>query len=264
MSDRCVEMDEPYHPPQLRLIPGARGELEINVALQRRFLDVGPDELLELTAFVEGRIHVAHVSSEADHVRLLRDAERIRGFNGSYQLVNGPIDPDLGARYEPGIWHRAWNGRAGDAHIQALRGVFLDVDPVRPKGISSTDEQLHEAHEVASAVRAWFVADVFGDDAPIGFGCSGNGYFLVIAIEATEPTTDTTRRISGLLALLQKRFGLEHRVKIDASVANPARLMPCGGTWKRKGRHTDERPHRMTSFSCRGVVRRVPLEALCD
>jgi hypothetical protein len=247
--------------PTLRLLPGSRGELEINVALQRRFLGVASDEFLELTAFAEGRIHVAHASSEAEHIQLLRAAERLRGFNGAYQLANGPLDPDLAARYEPNAWHKAWNGRATDRDIRSLRAVFLDVDPVRPKGISSTDEQLREASHVSQAVESWF-AEVLGDSAPIGHGCSGNGYFSLIALEPCAPSPETTRRISGLLALLQKRFGTE-RVKIDASVANPARLMPCGGTWKRKGRNTDERPHRMTSFACRATVRRVPLEALC-
>ena len=250
-----------YRHPALRLIHGARDELELSTALVRRFLGIGDTEFIELTAFIEGRILVAQCSSETDHVRLLREAEKLRGFNGSYQLVNGPTDPALAARYEPAKWNRAWNGRATDRDVQQLRAVFLDCDPVRPKGVSSTDQQLEQAREIAHAVTAW-LAEVLGDDAPIGGGCSGNGFFSLVAIEPIAPSAETTKRIAGLLGLLQKKFGTE-RVKIDTSVSNPARLMPAPGTWKRKGTNTPQRPHRMTSFTCRGTVRRVPLEALC-
>jgi hypothetical protein len=247
--------------PHLRLVPGERGELSVSTTLSRGFLSVGADEPIELTAFCEGQIKVAHALNEADHVRLLREAEQLRGFNGAYQLVNGPIDPTLLARYESGRWHKAWNGRATDRDIRQLRALFLDVDPVRVKGISSTDAQLREAWEVSNTIERWF-AEELGDDLPIGHGCSGNGYFTLVALEPIAPSPETTRRISELLGLINGRFGTE-RVKIDTSVSNPARLMPAPGTWKRKGVNTPDRPHRLTSFSCRGTVRRVPLEALC-
>jgi hypothetical protein len=259
MSDRCPEITEPYRP--LKLIQGARGELEMSTALVRRFLGIEPNELVELTAFADGRIQVAQCSSEAEQIQLLRAADRIRGFRGAYLLVNGPIDPALAARYEQGKWCRADNGRASDRDVRSLRAVFLDIDPTRPKGISSTDDQLRAAWDVSEAVKAWFT-EVLGDAAPIGHGCSGNGHYVLIAIEPTAPSAETTKRIARLLDLLQRKFGSD-LVKIDRAVANPARLMPAPGTWKRKGVDLPERPHRMTSFSCRGRVRRVRLEELC-
>lgn len=247
--------------PHLRLVAGERNELETGTVVVRRFLGVGADEPIELTAFVEGRIHVAHARSQAEHLQLLREGDRLRGCNGLYQLVNGPMDRALLARYEPGRWHRAWNGRATDRDIGTLRAIFLDCDPIRPKGISSTDEQLRQAWTVADAIERWF-ADLLGDSLAIGHGCSGNGYFTLIAIEPVSPSPETTQRISKLLGLLNKKFGTS-TVKIDTSVSNPARLMPAPDTWKCKGTSTDERPHRMTSFSCRSTVRRIPLEVLC-
>lgn len=248
--------------PRLRVVESFdRGELEMNTALVRRFLGVVADEPIELTAFVGGRIHVAHATTAADHVRLLRQAQQMRDFTAAYQLVNGPVDPNLTYRYAPLRWHRAMNGRATDRDIQALRAVFLDVDVMRPKGISSTNEELNAACEVSRAVEAWF-ADTLGSEAPIGHGCSGNGFYTLLAIEPVAPTAETTRRISGLLGLLQKKFGT-NRVKIDTSVANPARLMPAPGTMKCKGIDAPERAHRETTFMCAADVQRVPLEALC-
>jgi hypothetical protein len=197
--------------------------------------------------------------TRADHVRLLRDAEQRRGFNGAYQLVNGPIVPEVFARYEPNKIHRAWNGRVSDPQIQRVRAIFLDCDPVRIKGISATDEEKTLALEVAHDVGA-FLAAAVGKEA-IGLGDSGNGAFLLIALEPVPPTPETTTRISKLLGLLHRKFGTS-RVKIDCSVSNPARLMPAAGTLKAKGWSTPERPHRMTSFACCKNVVRVPLETI--
>jgi hypothetical protein len=245
----------------LVLLPGQRNELELNTALVRRFQGIGDNEFLELTVFVENHPWVCHVQTIDEHIRALKEAERLRGYCGSYQLVNGPLDTDLSARYEPHEWHRAWNGRAADDHIGSRRALYFDVDPVRPKGISSTNAQLHEALEVSLALEEWLTS-VVGDPCAIGHGCSGNGYFTLVAIQPMGNTPDVTARIVRLIKLTAKKFNTE-TVKLDASVFNAARLMPCPGTWKRKGRAMPERPHRMTTFICRGRVARIPLEALC-
>jgi hypothetical protein len=235
--------------------------LRAATASVRRFLGIPEAEAIELTAFVQGRIMVAHARTPVEHERLLAEADRIPGFNGAYMLVNGPMDPALLARYDVGRWHRAWNGRATDRDIATRRAVFLDVDPVRPKGISATDEHKAAAGAVAAALRDFFAAEL-GDADPIGAGDSGNGFFTLLALEPAEATTDQGVRISKLIAQLNKKFSTP-LVKIDASVFNAARLMPCPGTWKRKGTNTPERPHRMTSFTCSENVRRVPLEVFC-
>jgi hypothetical protein len=264
--------------PHLRVIPGGLGPIQINTALVRRFLGVAADEPIELTALAGKRVHVAHARNAAEHARLLRDSESIRGLTGIFMLVNGPMDPTLLHRYEPGGWHVANNGRATDRDIRGLRSFFIDVDVQRPKGISATDEELAMAGEVADRVEDFLAAalarvtpggglrcpdGVLRDYRPIGRGNSGNGVFLLVALEPCEPTTETTQQISGLLKLLNTRFGTE-QVKIDASVSNPARLMPAPGTMKRKGTDTLERPHRRTMFSCCGNVVRVPIKELCE
>lgn len=245
----------------LQLREGERGEVELNTALVRRFLGIQPDEFMELTALVRGKVRVAQCSSEADHVRLLQEAEQINGFNGSYMLVNGPIDPTLGARYEPNRWDHGWNGRVSDKDVQQLRAIFIDCDAIRPKGISSTPEQFQQAWDVSRRVQE-FIAERLGDDSSIAHGASGNGFFILIAIVPAPPTQETTHRISKLLNLLNNKFKTD-AIKIDTAVANPARLMAAPGTWKRKGRDLPDRPHRMATIICRPTVSRVPLEALC-
>jgi hypothetical protein len=225
----------------------------------RRFLGMSPDEPTELTFFYQGRIAIAHAMNAKDHVRLLREGERRDGFNGAYCLVNGPLVPEILARYEPNKIHRAWNGRVADEHIQQRRAAFIDVDPKRIKGISATDDEKNAALEVAHAVGA-LLTERCGRDA-IGFGDSGNGAFLLVALEPFPPSEETTKRMTRLLTALNRKFGTA-RVEIDCSTFNAARLMPAAGTMKCKGWSTAERPHRMTSFSCTKTVARVPLEAI--
>lgn len=246
--------------PHLQIVPPDRGYLEVVTPSVRRFLGIEDVEPIELTFFCEGRIMLAHATDLENHVRLLREADRRTDCNGSYMLVNGPMDPALLARYEPNTIVKAWNGRATDRDIGTRRAVFLDVDPVRPKGISSTDAQLREASDVADNVQR-FLAETLGVDSAVARGCSGNGYFLLVALEPRPVAPDDVARISAFLRSLNEAFGTP-TVKIDQAVANAARLMPAPGTWKRKGRHTTERPHRQTSFSCRANITRVPLEAL--
>lgn len=247
--------------PHLRVVePTGGGYLEVATALQRRFVGMPDDEPAELTFFFEGRVFIAHATTAEHHVRLLHEAERRRDFNGAYQLVNGPMDPALLARYEPNQIVRAWNGRATDRDVGSLRAVFIDIDVKRPKGISSTDAQLEESRAVADTVER-FLSSELGDDRAIGRGCSGNGFFLLVAIDPRPFARDDMSRVSGFLKALNNAFGTD-TVKIDSSVATAARLMPAAGTWKRKGRDTPERPHRRTSFCCRANVRRVSLDQL--
>lgn len=246
--------------PRLRAVAPDAGYLDVVTPIVRGFLGVDDAEPVELTFFCEGRIMLAHATDAEHQVRLLREAERRSDFNGAYQLVNGPMDPSLLARYAPNEIHRAWNGRTTDRDIGTRRAIFLDVDPVRPKGISSTDEQLREASHVADRVEN-FLAEALNGDGAIGRGCSGNGYFLLVALEPRPVVAEDVARISAFLKSLNDAFGTK-TVKIDQAVANAARLMPSPGTWKRKGQSTPERPHRQTSFCCRARVTRVPLEAL--
>ena len=245
--------------PHLQLVTDDRNDIEVSTILVRRFLDIPDDEPVEITVFYEGRVHIAHATTVDAHIRLLGEAQRRRDYTAAFMLCNGPMDPALVDRYEPDQIHRAWNGRVTDKDIATRRALFIDVDAIRPKGISSTDDQLQEAYEVSAALEAWLAAEV-GEHA-IGHGCSGNGFFTLIALEAKPDGKDTPIKVGAFLQLLNKMFGTD-RVKIDSSVSNLARLMPAPGTWKRKGRNTEERPHRMTSFIFRAPVARIPREAL--
>lgn len=235
---------------------GPVGTLACSTAIVRRFLGIADDEPIELTAMSGKWPWVYQCASIESHIHALETVERsVPRFSAVYMLLN-PIDPAICARYPQNTWVKAENGRAADSNILARRALFVDIDPVRPKGISATNEERQAAFEAASKVRAYLEGHL-GKDC-IGFGGSGNGFFLLIAIEPVAPSKEQTAQISEFLKLLQSEFGTA-QVSIDNSVFNPARLFACPGTAKRKGFSTEDRPHRETSFIAPMNIRRVPL-----
>jgi hypothetical protein len=126
----------------------------------------------------------------------------------------------------------------GDIDITKRRWLPVELDPVRPSGISSTDEEhslaVERAFEIRDALRQrdW--------PEPI-VGDSGNGSHLLYRVEL--PTSDD-ELVKRFLQALASRFD-DDRVKIDQQVFNPSRIWKLYGTVSRKGDHVADRPHRL-------------------
>jgi hypothetical protein len=157
---------------------------------------------------------------------------------GVYVTLN-PVNPALLAR----AFNRLRTaGRSdsltGDIDITKRRWLPVDLDPVRPSGISSTDEEhslaVERAFEIRDALRQrdW--------PEPI-VGDSGNGSHLLYRVEL--PTSDD-ELVKRFLQALASRFD-DDRVKIDQQVFNPSRIWKLYGTVSRKGDHVADRPHRL-------------------
>lgn len=122
----------------------------------------------------------------------------------------------------------------------ARRGLYLiDVDPVRPSGISSTWEEKAEALVVLTQIRQYIAA--LGWPEPIVID-SGNGYHLLYKGDGCNANS---RAWVHVLKYLDRTFSTES-AKVDTSVGNPARISRLPGTWNRKGENTPERPHRLS------------------
>jgi hypothetical protein len=117
--------------------------------------------------------------------------------------------------------------------------LYIDADPVRPAGISSTDEEHEAALNRANEIREFLSAQ--GWPAPL-YADSGNGAHLLYRLPALELARagDLVKRCLKALAV---RFSDDH-VKVDESTANAARICKLYGTPTRKGDATPDRPHR--------------------
>jgi len=155
---------------------------------------------------------------------------------GTYITLN-PINPALLARAVNRI---RIIGRddplTTDADTTRRCWLPIDFDPVRPRGISSTDDE----HDRAIA-RAFRVRDVLRGEGwadPI-VGDSGNGSHLLYRVEL--PTIDGGL-VKRCLEALAVRFD-DDAVRIDTSVFNPSRIWKLYGSASRKGDHVTARPH---------------------
>ncbi len=135
-----------------------------------------------------------------------------------------------------------------DNNVLAYRWLPVDLDPVRPSGISSSNAELAEALVLRDAVAEW-VAQELAFPSPIR-AMSGNGGHLLFRLPDMPANDETRQFIKGTLEMLAARFNTD-KVHVDTTCFNPARIWKLYGTTARKGDPVSEgpgreaRPHRM-------------------
>lgn len=128
-----------------------------------------------------------------------------------------------------------------DTDVLRYEWFFVDLDPIRPTGVSSTDTELKAAEDLMEVVRAYLAR--MGFEEPV-VALSGNGYHLLYRIDL--PADDEHRDlVSDCLTALSELFN-NGKVKIDTVNCNPARIAKLAGTLAQKGFSTEDRPHRMS------------------
>jgi len=180
----------------------------------------------------------AQIAKAVRDIMVLDAAARAPGI---YVTLN-PVVPALMARAANRLKDRAEEATA-DTDVVVRRRMLVDADPVRAKGISSTDRELALALAKAQQVRAALTA--MGWPEPLG-GMSGNGGHLIYFIDLPANDGGLVERV---LRALAARFD-DESVKIDTSVGNAARITKIMGTTARKGENlvgiegVEDRPHR--------------------
>lgn len=124
-----------------------------------------------------------------------------------------------------------------DKEITALKWILIDADPVRPSGVSSTQEEKNKSKETIGKVYNYLRTMGFSEPVVCD---SGNGYHLLYHVDLA---VEDSAEIKKFLQALDMLFTDAH-VAIDTSVFNPARITKVYGTIARKGANTKERPHR--------------------
>jgi len=158
-------------------------------------------------------------------------------------LTLNPVNPALLARY----WNRMENNAeltTADKDILRLKHLLLDVDPVRPAGISATDEEQGRALLRRDAVRRFLRAE-HGWPPPVLISESGNGGGLVYRIDLAntpEHVALLERVLKGVSALFS-----DATAKIDETTFNPSRITKLIGTVAAKGDHLPARPWRLAT-----------------
>lgn len=136
-----------------------------------------------------------------------------------------------------------------DSDVTAYRWLFIDLDPNRAAGVSSTDDELEAAMRLSGEVRGYMTG--LGFSKPV-YALSGNGCHLLYRIDLpnTQENRDIVKRGLETLAAM---FNSE-AVKIDTVNFNPSRICKLHGTLAQKGSNTKKRPHRLSRIlECDGV-----------
>lgn len=157
---------------------------------------------------------------------------------GVYYVIN-KINPALLGRAYNRLKEHAEHTTA-DNNVVARRWLPIDLDPVRPVGISSSDEEhaaaVHRARLIADDMQKEWGRPIIAD--------SGNGGHLLYRIDLANDQ-EGLAFVSGALAELDRRYS-DHAVKVDVTSANAARIWKAYGTVARKGDSIPDRPHRMS------------------
>ena len=128
-----------------------------------------------------------------------------------------------------------------DNDVIAYDWLFIDLDPIRTTGVSSSEKELTEAKQLCKRVFEYLKS--IGFEEPI-IAMSGNGMHLLYSI-ALNNTDENERLVHDCLASLDLMFSND-MVKIDVANFNPSRICKLYGTLAQKGTGTEERPHRMS------------------
>lgn len=172
-----------------------------------------------------------------DKERVARDIFRYDGVNNIFFTLN-EISEDLLARGKDRL--REYTSiTTSDSEIIRRELLLIDVDPKRPSGISSTDEELNSAKVVLNDILEYLRGEGFPEPV-VAF--SGNGYHALYKLDLPN-TKEVTQLIKDFLYALDDKFSND-KAQVDKTTYNPARITKMYGTMACKGDSTENRPHR--------------------
>jgi hypothetical protein len=221
----------------------------IKAALQAFLSALGHAEaggVTEVCVF-EGGKKPTHVGYFNDSKKAAQAIEKCDGKGNIFVTVN-PVKPALLARHNNKLVEGTYKKpveRTNDNESHCDSWFFIDGDPKRPRGISSTDEEKCEAREVVKAVRDWLLS-IGVPESAIMTCDSGNGFYVLIRTPDCEVTKEHTERKKAFLDFIADKFNTD-KIEIDCTVYNPSRLCGALGTLKMKGEDIPERPHRRSA-----------------
>ena len=209
---------------------GNTGEILRAVQILRR-----PGEVAEIRAF-SGRGTISGYFD--DYQELARCAVELDASGYQVYVTLNPILPALLARSENRLESRL-KATTTDGDVVKRTWLPIDLDPVRPSGISASDSEKRAAIQRAIEIRDYLTGK--GWPEPLEAD-SGNGAHLLYQIDLPNDR-ESLELVKGVLAALDFTFS-DSTVSVDAAVANAARIWKLYGTTARKGDSTGDRPHR--------------------
>ena len=175
-----------------------------------------------------------------DAETLLKKLKTINLENTNVYFTLNQLNEGLFSRQQSETFINGAN-TTSDNDVDGLNWLFIDLDPKRAAGISSSKEELQNAYNLASKVYEYLKN--LGFEEPVK-AVSGNGAHLLYRIKLAN--NDTNRAlVEKCLKTLSMIFDTD-KIEVDTSTFNPARICKLYGTLAQKGKSTESRPHRMS------------------
>ena len=207
-----------------------------------------PGEVVELRTIGTDDWHTIRSGYYSDFEKLATKALDLntasdRDMPSNIFITLNPVQSSLISRAENRTKTKPRNTTT-DEEISAVRWLPIDLDPVRPKGIPSTEEERLEAFSRAAEIKKFLAENGFSD--PI-MSSSGNGVHLLYKI-TDNPDLDKAASINKhIIHTLASKFS-DNKVDVDKAVWNPSRIWKLYGTTAIKGENTADRPHRLSTI----------------
>lgn len=212
------------------------------------------DEVAELRILDSGKGTISGYFIDEDV--LAQTALKYNGQTGVYVTLN-PVKKALLARAENRAIIRA-KQTTSDSDIECRRWIMIDLDPVRPSGISSNDEEHDSAINMAKEIMKYLNEQ--GWPEPV-LADSGNGAHLLYYIDLPNDEY-SCQLVKKILNVLDIKFS-DNVVQVDTTTYNASRILKLYGTVACKGDNTAERPHRSSMIlECPEEISDVPIELL--
>lgn len=204
-----------------------------------------PDnELFEIRIIGKGSNRKRIISGYfTDADTLIKQFDLIDPRNTNIYITINKVNEDCYSREQHDCF-RQTDSNTHDHEIDAYEWLFIDLDPIRVADVSSSDQELAEALELADKVYIYMKS--LGFYEPIR-AMSGNGHHLLYKINLLN-TDDNKRLVERCLTNLSTLFNTD-KVKIDIVNHNQSRVCKLYGTRAQKGANTAKRPHRMSCIT---------------
>jgi hypothetical protein len=221
----------------------------------------GPGQVVEVRALTDQNTHSGYFNDYDALVRSVEPLDTDNSVHGIYVTLN-EVNTALLSRRANRIKMRLGkkDSTTSDADILRRRWLPIDIDPLRPSGVSSTDEEHTLALAKSEEIACWVAG--LGFPEPIKAD-SGNGAHLLYRIELPNDEA-ATALIKSCLVTLDALFS-DERVSVDTANFNASRIWKLYGTVSRKGDNTPERPHRRSRIiSAPDLLQVVMVEQLSE
>jgi hypothetical protein len=178
-----------------------------------------------------------------DFEALAKQAARLDDQGAGVYVTLNPVLPELLSRCSNRTEQYA-KVTTKDGEIVKRLWLPVDLDPVRPSGISASDSEKSAAFERAAEIKGYLAGLEWPE--PIE-AASGNGAHILYRVDLPNDAESTTL-FRDVLAALDFRFS-DNVVSVDTGVFNAARIWKLYGVMSRKGDDSEERPHRRSRIT---------------